>query len=272
MILAEIVTTLTDESCHNIISKLQYIKLSQYNENVEKAVAVLHANVQRLQSCNAVPPNIKALLLRILQSSNVFKFRNHFAILESTQNPIISDPSKLLLEAVRRYRELKAQDAWFPAGTKLGKQSLFQASDTSDHAPPTTHRGPPPSRGPNNAPGQLRTHDAAGRIIDRTPPTSSQSTTRVDNTGRSEQWCTECGRWGNHLDDGHAQFKENWKNQSFRRKPFQKAKAQIVTNTTTPAMPIPTATQEAAKNTEDIVPDRLRSTILPAANFTMMNF
>jgi hypothetical protein len=46
-----------------------------------------------------------------------------------------------------------------------------------------------------------------GRFIDRVPPTAGAPTTKLTSDGRTEDWCSTCGQWGNHNDDGHEQFR-----------------------------------------------------------------
>jgi hypothetical protein len=44
-----------------------------------------------------------------------------------------------------------------------------------------------------------------GRLIDYSAPRQGEPTTRTRDD-REEHWCPPCGRWGNHLLDGHADF------------------------------------------------------------------
>jgi hypothetical protein len=204
MLLAELMLSSTDKTSNNILNKLQYVRLSHYNENVEQAVAVLYANVQRLEACNKLPPNINYTLINILQTSSVFAFRSHFATLHSMDDPRVQDPHKMLHEAVVRYRILKDDDRWNPV-VNSKQQSTFVA--TSGSASPAVSV----SASPQSA-TTLKTHDFLGNPIDRTPPSHDESKTRMNSSkGREEMWCAECGRWGSHLDAGHLDFKNRFK-------------------------------------------------------------
>jgi hypothetical protein len=287
MLLAELMISNTDKTSNNILNKLQYIKLANYGENVEQLAAVLHANIQRLEACNKLPPNINYTLIRIFQSSSVYAFRTHFTTLESMNDPRVQDHHKILHEAVTRYRTLKDDDLWNPSVTTK-QQSLFHVSANQLTVLQAGSRLP-------TTPGKLQTHDKMGRPINRVPPASGEPTTHLTSDGRTEDWCNICGRWGNHHDNGHDEFKarfDRWAQQKKASKPAAQGSANVASKETAAKGFVNVAGNEnqpasatinydeqaslvtavAGSNTTSSNEERLRVPKFPTTNFSLGHF
>jgi hypothetical protein len=200
-------------------------------------------------------------------------------------DPRIKDHHKILLEAVNRYRSLKDEDLWNPSITTK-QQSAFH---TVVNQPKALNVGTSNNVAGN---GKLQTHDKMGRPINRVPPGPGEPTTHLTTDGRTEDWCNSCGRWGNHHDNGHEEFRarfDKWARQRKTAKPGDRGSANVASPTfnsapenyhdqselvtevagnTTTARDNLWARQESVANMDE----RLRIPKLPTTNFSMGHF
>jgi hypothetical protein len=104
-----------------------------------------------------------------------------------------ADLNTLFAEAIRLFNKHKG--TWIvttkaPYVFNVGDAKKKPAQQKNSKSPAT-----------QKAPGTLKTHDAAGNLIDRKPPGPGESRTREGHI--HPHWCDNCKRWGSHLTGGH---------------------------------------------------------------------
>jgi hypothetical protein len=151
------------------------------------------------------------LLLTLTRSGGAQpkQFKAHFETLKSMNDQRISDFSATLKEAASKYESLMGEGVW--PQDKQKQTSIFSTQQTGplpgqestpqldtkqliDALVAATKSGIA-SNTPKASPKP--THDRSGNPIDRTPPRAGEPSERTKD-GKTEYWCSDCGRWGNH--------------------------------------------------------------------------
>lgn len=191
LIVQQIVTN-SDRTARALVTNLQHLQIPSIpGENIDTLAAHILAAVLRLESCNKIPLDIADICLEILDTSSVDVFTRHFQTLKTVRAPLLKNYRELLTEATRLYSELLHLSQWVPL-SKSNKSSFMGQAHTHERLsdkPKETGRKP----------------------IDRTPPKKGAPTKRQAENGREESWCSTCERWGNHLSDGHDQWRADMK-------------------------------------------------------------
>ena len=191
---------------HHIITHLNDLRISSTaNEDVEEVVAIIYGAIRRLGVSYSVPPNIAVIIYNITQTSSVFRFREHFEIKKSMGSPILDDYNSLLEEMVRVYRELVQSGRW---KTTNKKGAAYLAADPGDDKKQGKKKNFKLGKGKKNDKKKKEF-----KKVDRTPPKQGESTTRKNEDGTVEYWCSheKCQRWGNHPRSDHEQWYKHYK-------------------------------------------------------------
>lgn len=227
-LLATYVVSTSEKVARAITTKLSQMKLHHFEgEDVEQMAATVRGAASRLITANMMPHDMHEIVLEILDSTTVFKFRAYFNTLEAVNSPILRNWQQLLDTACDQYRDLMLKNRWHPT-RKRGSGFVAEGSTTTTKA--TSANATSSSKGKRKNKGQannatvntpdgqktLRTHDRSGQPIDRKAPASGAPKTRTKNDGTTEHWCGRCdwgtGRWGNHAEADHDTFVANQKN------------------------------------------------------------
>jgi hypothetical protein len=215
-IIAELIYTVDEGVLSNMIEAARGLKLSDFEgENVTKALQVLRSCRERLRTLNRPLPDFAHILMELYLGCSHERFRQKYDNLLVHNDPHIYDADWLFRDGDENYRRYVQRIAWIKP-TKAKRGAAFQAeappldaipAETLDAAHLVDRAPPTPPAPARRTP---KTHDASGNPIDRVPPKAGQSLTRHLN-GRTDHWCPKCKRWGNHLEDGHDPFWEQFR-------------------------------------------------------------
>jgi hypothetical protein len=240
-----------DRTTDRIAKQLEKLSIRTFqNEDIGAHGNIWSKITAFLKPYGKIPNGWKNSLLDQYAGCTIEDFVMHFKILRATSSPLLNTMESIIAEGIRMERELKSDGKWNPTT----KQSPAFSGSVAKGEKPETAPSTLPSSGANQAttPGKafLRTHDALGRPIDRTPPKPHEATTRTNGaTGREETWCShqDCGRWGSHDATGHDAWKARY---SAQRKARFEAKKKSGEGNVTPATPTGAATQGATNNAQ----------------------
>jgi hypothetical protein len=138
------------------------------------------------------------------------QFKSHFETLKTMQDKRIADLPSVMKEACSKYESLVGEGVW--PQEKQKQSSVFSAQQSNTTAAPWDSALQDQSKRliealisatktsshmTSNGQAKLTTHDRSGNLIDRTPPRAGEAQERTKD-GKTEHWCGECGRWGNH--------------------------------------------------------------------------
>jgi hypothetical protein len=202
---------------------------------------------ERLECCDKLPHDIEKIILSILDTCTVLRFTTHFSTLYTMQSSILSNYKTILVEATRLYRELRTgpRNFWLPT-TKTG--SIYFTTSTPCASPSTVS---------TTTPTTLPTHDKKGNVIDRTPPPTGTSPSRIGPNNNTEHWCSKCSRWGNHLTETHEDWRKKIKD---RRKKSSTGGSNAAVVSSTPTSSTSTSANSSPASTQSISSGTLVST------------
>ena len=155
----------------------------------------------------------KTMILRLLRKCPVYEFRTYILTLENVDSPKLLDLDSIISTANDKYAKMQLAGSW--KVPKDNRSFIAKKDDDKDNNKDTKD-----SKG-NYTPNDPKTHDRQGIPINRTPPKKGKPTSRKNAaTGRTEDYCKPCNRWGNHGTDKH----DEWKAKQKERRDKQKAK------------------------------------------------
>ena len=199
------------------------------NEDVVTCVATLRHVLKFLGyglagNGNMCPPTIMTILTDIFLRCTSTIFVNHIRGLADLHPARVSTPELLFAEAQTHHSKLISKPNGWLWTTK--SKSAFIAENPELAA--IIHTGDEDNKKPHSPrqvwanTGSEPEKDKKGNVINRTPP-KDDITKRKKSDGYWEYWCGKCrggGRWGNHDDEGH----DEWRQQCRERMAARNAK------------------------------------------------
>ena len=191
----QIITTASYDTTVAMVSRITNMKLTDFpGENVHQACSQLRSAYLRLSNLNALPPDLGAKLLKVMQTSSVDVFNGLFRQWENEvrlKTRSAADYESILTTAEVTYLELSEADEW--SGVKSpGRGSAFKAGD--DNAKCWKCNKPKADCSCPNRQSNWR----------RVPPTEGEPEV-MERNGSKFYWCGKCRLWNKtHLTSQHV--------------------------------------------------------------------
>jgi hypothetical protein len=196
-IICQQVVIMTEQAVRMITSKLYNMKITDIpEEDVSQYCILFTAGAKRLQACQVLPHDIRAMIIDGLKECSVQEFT--CPLLNRWDTGLMDKITweGILDEARRIFMNVKASNKWKPQTTKRG--STYNQSSTTS----------------TTVANKAATTSRSAKPVDRTAPKAGESKTRKNADNQEEHWCSKCidgGRWGNHLDAGHDEWYKKYK-------------------------------------------------------------
>lgn len=215
LIIAQRMIQTTENLAQKVINGFIALRLTHFEgENVVDAIFTVRNILKFLrygEPTTFAPRTTLVLVYDVFRGCTVTAFR---AFVQQAQDIVLKDETSIdvIFDHLQsKYEELLLADRWVP--TKK-RQSAFTLGEpktrTYADAEKDKDSSKPSSSGKSNndKPRERPTHDKKGNKIDYTPPKSGEPHERTRD-GKTEFWCGQCGRWGNHPTNKHDEWREN---------------------------------------------------------------